>query len=134
MTITREGILKHKAVFDAWLDGAEVEEYYPGGLAHRRIGYHITDSPEFLEGDDLRIKATPDSIDWSHVAPEFKWMARGDGGVDTYIFNRKPSINVASSQWYSSDAACLVVIAQHFASYKQGTCDWTESLQERPNE
>lgn len=70
----------------------------------------------------------PDTIDWSHVAPEWKWMARdGRGGV--MLYNDEPHISVGdiwdcgSGDYHEAEA---------FASYRRGTVAWQDSLVERP--
>lgn len=75
----------------------------------------------------------PDEIDWSHVAPEFKWMARDDKDQSAFLFTEEPFLDggVWESRgfWHclGSDAP-----AAAFASYKPGTCDWKDSLVKRP--
>lgn len=75
------------------------------------------------------METTKDSIDWSHVHERYKWMARDSDG-DAIIFENKPCIPTRYSRFWSPDGK--FVFADDYASYKQGTCDWRESLVERP--
>lgn len=69
----------------------------------------------------------PDTIDWSHVAPEWKWMARDEDG-EVFLMQVKP------------DMICNLWVAfgdEHgkagaFASYRRGTVEWQDSLVQRP--
>lgn len=71
---------------------------------------------------------TKPSIDWSHVSKEYCWMATGGGGA-TYLFKVKPEINFMYKKWnFVGD----VVRASTFTSFIPGTCEWKDSLVERP--
>lgn len=71
----------------------------------------------------------PDSIDWSHVAPEWKWMARDEGGTHSHFFEQKPY--VSGDMWYV-DKVNVLGITRAFASYRRGTVAWQDSLVQRP--
>lgn len=104
-------------VMQAYVDGEEIETCYG-----------VVDNPnwEWDYADKYRIAKTPDSIDWSHVAPEFKYMARDESEVP-YVYGDKPYIS--TDNWMTrSDVACV----RHFSSYKRGTVDWKDSLVIRP--
>ncbi len=71
--------------------------------------------------------ATKPSIDWGHVSSEYNYLVQDSDG-EGYLLNEKPSRvefgwNIESS--YTT--------ASSFASYVPGTCDWTDSLIQRPN-
>jgi hypothetical protein len=68
----------------------------------------------------------PDSINWDHVAPEWKWLARDENGK-AYLFAEKP--RMVRTEWISCPAASH---ASSFASYRRGTVDWRDSLVIRP--
>lgn len=77
--------------------------------------------------DDMT--GTKDEIDWSHVAPEFEWMARDKSG-HCRVYSSKPEVlddypNCWLSVYWRGDVKA-------FASYKRGTCDWRNSLVRRP--
>lgn len=61
---------------------------------------------------------TPDTIDWSHVAPQVRYMQR-------------PSAEAIHAILYDANMTQLCS-AGAFASYQRGTCDWKDSLVERP--
>ena len=71
----------------------------------------------------------PDSIDWSHVAPEFRWMAR-DLSENAFLYTTPPS---GLARVWTTRIASYTVNARSFASYKRGTVDWKDSLVERPS-
>jgi hypothetical protein len=84
----------------------------------------VVHNPLFCDGGRYRIAPEPlipDSINWDHVAPEWKYMAReADDSVRLYRF--KPVIN--GTVWTDSR---LCIYAQYFASYKRGTVGWKDS-------
>ena len=69
---------------------------------------------------------TKPSIDWSHLAPDYRWLAR-DSGEDAYVYAAKPSCGT-----HGWTAQGLAVLAAGLASYAPGDCDWQDSLVERP--
>lgn len=71
--------------------------------------------------------AIPDQIDWSHVAPEWKFMARGPNDV-AWFYAKEPVIPFCSEGW----SGYPYTLAKHFASYKRGTVAWQDSLVIRP--
>ena len=74
-----------------------------------------------------RVKKTKPLIDWSAVHPDYKWLARDmDGEVVLY----KEVPKTGSVYWVSNTEVYLN--ASIFASLDPGTCDWRESLVERP--
>ena len=74
------------------------------------------------------VKATvKPSIDWSHVSEDFRYLAMDECGLP-HLFVEKPEpIDV---EWTTY---ALFIYAKHFASFIPGTCDWKDSLVERPN-
>lgn len=67
----------------------------------------------------------PDTINWDHVAPEFKYMARDENGW-CWISEKKPIKR--EFIWGHNESIC----ANGFSSYRKGTVDWKESLVIRP--
>jgi len=102
------------ALFAAWLDGAQIE--CSGMVGH----------PGWYKFHTYRVAVTKPSIDWSHVAPQFKWMAT-DADGRTFVYNAQPVLGFCG--W---DVAGMGVIATAFASFTPGTCDWKDSLVRRP--
>lgn len=68
----------------------------------------------------------PDTIDWSHVAPEWKWMARDEDG-EGFLFRSMPEID-DGGYWCDDEN----LEADVFASYRRGTVAWQDSLVKRP--
>jgi hypothetical protein len=79
---------------------------------------------------------TPDTIDWSHVHPDYKFMARDIRNNDrgcAELFRKRPSIDVGSGNWFVDGMPSgLGLSAGVFTSYQRGTVDWKDSLVVRP--
>ena len=70
---------------------------------------------------------TKPSIDWNHVSEDFKYLAMDEDG-ECYLYTAKPR----QGEWqWATNLPCTP--AFHFASFTSGTCDWKDSLVERPN-
>lgn len=119
------------AVMQAYLDGKEIQ--------YRRVtcsppsiwfDWDTNRIPDWSWGyHDYRVKpSTPDTIDWSHVHPDYNYMAR-DANGSCYLFKNRPEIKVAT--WLSGFAMRWRSVDTH-ASYKRGTTDWKDSLVIRP--
>jgi len=109
------------AVMQAYVDGKAIEHnIVPGGgwypLSEPGWSWHLA---------NYRIATIPDSINWDHVAPEWKWMAR-DASGDAYLFTEEPRLK--TDAWGSSGYA----VALCLSSYTRGTVDWQDSLVRRP--
>jgi len=74
---------------------------------------------------NYRIAKTPDTINWDHVAPEFKYMARDEDGT-VFLYEVKPER--LRGYWRNGYKA----LAISHSSYRRGTCDWKDSLVIRP--
>ena len=74
----------------------------------------------------VRAKVKP-SIDWSHVSPEYNYLAQDKNG-DGYLCGEEPSRH--TSAW---DMESPYLSATTFTSYEPGTCDWKVSLVKRPD-
>ena len=70
---------------------------------------------------------TKPSIDWSHVSSEFNYLIQDSDGAG-YLCSKKPA-RVEGGWNVESHYIC----ADAFTSYEPGTCDWKDSLVERPN-
>lgn len=115
------------SLFQSWLRGKAIQAYSPfldewGTATH----------PYWARGAAYRIKPielTKPSINWSHVHEDYMWMATDEDG-DSFIFIERPKLGGISwvapmSEWNTIDC---------FTSYKAGTCNWKDSLVERPHE
>lgn len=91
--------------------------------------FHVELSALFTNPDEeYRIKPTKPSIDWSHVADEYKWLATDKHLGKSFLYADKPEIGddemwLGDSDWSSADS---------YKSFKRGTCDWKDSLVMRP--
>ena len=71
---------------------------------------------------------TKPSIVWPHVKDGYKWLAV-DANGGAYVFENKPIFDHID-YWYSIDGLCFDVSG--LSSYSRGTCDWKDSLIQRP--
>ena len=71
---------------------------------------------------------TKPSIDWSHVSPEYNYLAQDSSGQG-YLCGKKPH-----RMDYAWDMGPSPYIrATTFTSYEPGACDWKDSLVKRPD-
>ena len=75
-------------------------------------------------------KVVKPSIDWDHVAPKYKYFSEDSEG-NAFLYEEEPYVAIGASAWYARSNE--VVEANGFASYVKGTCDWKDSLIERPD-
>ena len=119
--MTDEEIVK---VVQAHIEGKPIEVYGSRG------GWIKILYPSWNFDDCVyRVALTKPSVDWSHVDKRFNYLATDSNGT-SYFFMNKPIQR--SSWWGVQDGECLS--ADAFASFTPGTCDWTDSLVERPEE
>ena len=69
---------------------------------------------------------TKPSIDWSHVSSGYYYLVQDSDG-EGYLCSEKPSR--VESGW---EAGASFIDAAAFTSYTPGTCNWQDSLVERP--
>lgn len=106
-------------VMQAYVDGEKIE-YKLGNE------WEVNERPVWnWPTVNYRIAKKPDTINWDHVAPEFKYMARDEDG-DVFLFTEKPE----KLHNYWRNGYKIPVIAH--SSYRKGTVDWKESLVIRP--
>ena len=93
-------------------------------------GKYVLDTAQALFPHPVEVikKITKPAINWDHVHSKFKYLAQ-DADGSAWLYAEKPQIN-PSSHW-------SVVLSNHtkadsHASYDPGTCDWKDSLVERP--
>lgn len=113
----------------AWVDGKEIEFSVNGGSWHegKTLGW--------LGHYCYRIKPEPvemPSIDWSHVHPDYKWLAV-DAGGSADLFTDKPYLEgLGDNGFWTHFSAAAAVPADAFTSYKRGNVAWDKSLVKRP--
>lgn len=74
-----------------------------------------------------RILPTSDTVDWSHISPEYNYMVRDSGG--TIGFHRRMPRCDLEGFWLEG---AWVITPKILASYRRGTVDWKDSLVVRP--
>ena len=72
-------------------------------------------------------KVTKPSINWEHVRKDFKFLAQDMNG-NAYLYWERPALSTTGWEPTRGDFA----EAQSYASYTPGTCNWKDSLVERP--
>ena len=107
--------------------GGPYEWYSEGGW--------IDWAPRWAQSSVYRVKPQPPTkpgIDWSHVAKEYKWLARDKYG-EAFVFISTPEIYL--TQWvYGGGEPEAIRVDCLLSSYTPGTCDWRESLAQRPED
>lgn len=76
---------------------------------------------------DYRVAVTKDSFDWAHVSEDMKWFAR-DSNQRVFFYEVEPK--EGEVHWRVREGNSFN--AKLLSSLKIGTCDWRDSLQERP--
>jgi hypothetical protein len=122
----------------AYADGAEIEQ-----LSSLVPEWQTNTFPVFnWHHVEFRVKRTPDYINWDHVSPEYKWMARSELGA-AYFFKEKPVSGnepVNRENYFTGGPKTgnwfwgynqIGTKADTHASYKRGTVDWKNSLVSR---
>ena len=112
------------ALFEAWLDGATIE------LQDIRGDWQVSYSPNWIPEYKYRLALTKPSINWDHVHPDYNWMATDKNGT-TYFYKTEPE--QGGLMWGDDvgvDVGCTK--AGSHISFKAGTCDWKDSLVQRP--
>ena len=71
--------------------------------------------------------AAKPSIDWSHVSPEYNYLAQDESGT-CWVYEHVPIL--IEDEWASSRGGCTP--ADCLQSLVPGTCSWDDSLVERP--
>lgn len=105
------------AIFRAHQEGTRIEVY---SFPHWFNCIH----PTWSLGAIYRIAPEPSSINWDHVAPKWVALAMDDDG-EWYLCTEVPYKK--ERFWDATDGADWIA-PELFASFKPGTCDWTESL------
>ena len=124
--LTREEQLK---LFEAWLDDKQSIEKRVGSDPNV-YGWEGDTYPTWYKNATYRIKETPDTINWDHVHPDFKWMARDRSGR-AHLYRLRPySFNFNGGFSWSRSGGITTCV---HSSYKQGTVSAENSLVKRPS-
>ena len=113
------------ALFEAWLDGKEIEFYSP------HVDTWFSGDPSWSKGLSYRIKPTQPSVNWDHVNPEYKYLAMDTCEIG-YLYTKRPSLNEVGGYWLANKND-RHLRAETLASFDAGTCDWKDSLVKRPD-
>jgi hypothetical protein len=104
-----------------------LKQWQHGHELYTMGGWKTIVEPSWLSSSVYRAKPAPPptkpSINWSHVAEEYNWLARDRCGTP-YLYKKEP--RRIHEQW----VACgeFAKEASNFASYQPGNCDWAMSL------
>lgn len=129
MSISREGLLKHRDLLNAWLDGDEIEQFYSVDMGYEHPQWSRNPLPNFRANEQYRVKKTADYIDWSHVYSKWNFIARDSDGK-VILYSHRP--HLLSDEWgLNIDGLFKSDVERTFTSYKQGSCDWKDSLVSR---
>jgi hypothetical protein len=114
---TRRRLRAHGGPYEAYIhNGVWVKKSY--------IGWGIADT--------YRVKPVPltkPSINWAHVAPQYRWLAQDEDGLAWLYADVAPFYDEWSNYWTSPEGMAR---AKAFSSFQPGTCNWKDSLVERP--
>ena len=113
------------AVMQSYLDGEEIE--FSSGYMDDWEEWKGAEPVWNWEECGSRVKVIPDIIDWSHVHEKYNWMARDDEG-DVWLYDTIPGLS--GDVWTLQGVD--IAKANDFASYRQGSQDWKDSLVKRP--
>lgn len=116
--------------FALWQAGHQIEHSIGGAYWNR------TPTPQWSPKSLYRIAEKPEelvlpSIDWSHVAPQWKWLVQDEGGVVT-LFDHRPMLSEPVGLWGFAAVGGKFLRADNFASAKPGKGDWRKLIVQRP--
>ena len=115
---------QHREIAHAWVDGAEIEWLHNVEQCWKPKAHD-----GWCEHTQYRVKQTPHSIDWSHVASHINAMVGFPSGA-VLLLSQTP----ARVQMDWDIRGCAYINAAYFASFKRGNTDWKDSLVLRPME
>ena len=125
MNKVQKATLEKIAIMQAFADGAAIEYGINDGSR-----WYSDHSPDWRWSVfDYRIKQEPvtyPTVDWSIFTDDMQWIAFDENG-DCYAYTDKPKVN--NNMWILS--AGKVFSTQHI-KIGRGTCDWRDSLIQRP--
>lgn len=107
-----------------WIDGGEVEVQMDNGK------WVLAINQTWYEGNKYRKALTKPSIDWNCIHPKWKYMAR-DANGDMYLYESMPKKS-GTNLWWDTVEEIMLLEDDLFTFISKGTCDWKDSLVERP--
>ena len=94
-------------------------------------GWLLEEDPLWLDDRAYRVrpkpKATPMIVPWESLADWINWVARDSNG-EIWGYNKKPTLE--NLQWRPTGELCFSNLSG--VKIEPGTCDWSDSLQQRP--
>lgn len=118
----------------------EIKNKFLEGAKTRKVYFCLTedyfesiDKPSWAGITVYRLDPIPPtkpSIDWSHVAKKFNWLARDINGM-CYLYEQKPYLTLRNHSWGANKGRIADAIG--FASLIPGDWDGENSLVERPH-
>jgi len=132
--MTRDETQNIIAIMQAYADGAQIEVRTPGSRHCSEREWTVIEDNQYPSWDwsrsEYRIAVQKPSIDWSHVSPEYRFLAVDDD-EGAHFYKHLPFLR--AGDWEdSTDRKIYAPRAETFASYKRGDCHYSESLVERP--
>ena len=106
--------------------GVENLEWYEGAGEWKRGAY--LPSPDVLTLRKKPVPLTKPDIPWGAIKDEFKWAARDRSGA-IWLYEQEPKPRSVVGEWGGSGRTTLLGSAVRM---DPGTCDWKDSLVERP--
>ena len=124
--------MTHPPIFRDLTDaeqGALLLAFHRGQKIEAFLGSEWRDckAPGFYEIAAYRIAPTPDTVDWSHIGPEWKFIAR-DIGNQPLLFKQDPRGN--KTAWFNDGGVSFVTTP----SYRNNGLPWEQSLIRRPED
>lgn len=114
------------AMFRAHQEGTRIEIFCVGSGK-----WMFAPNPSWVSTVTYRIAPEQPSINWDRVAPEYVALAT-DGNGKPYLYNNKELVAGKKTEMWGAAVNVDFISASAFASFKPGTCHWTESLVLRP--
>lgn len=111
------------ALFVAWLDGKTIEIYTLVDNDFTTIRH-----PTWNMESRYRVALTKLSINWDQLHPDYNWIATDKDGR-SFAYTEEP---YNSGYSWSHRSGSYSPELSVFASFKAGTCDWKDSLVQRP--
>lgn len=104
------------------------------GNDYNNLKWITIQAPFFFVGyvyRQAKPEPTPDYVPWDQIAPKWKWYARDENGT-ACLFTKEP--RQESRSYWAFGECSIRRIEDLLANFKIGTCDWRDSLQERPED
>lgn len=123
MTLRREQFVEHWDMMEAYKDGENIEVQAP-----TLDDYWIyTRTPNWLKGRKYRIAKTQMTVPWDILISDIQWVFKDNQGK-VYGSIEKPLMDNLE---YSADYRMVIPIWL-LKGFNAGTCNWSDSLIQRP--